>query len=74
MVVFLPVINSNPVFTENHRALKFISEKIVSKFFKPEDLVIKEGEDSTNMYFLAIGTCEVFVTNHKNEPQTVQML
>ena len=67
--IFTPVIEQNPVFKHNtNDAANFIVFKIKSSFTRPEDVIIEEGTESEQIFFLAEGAWEVEVTDENNEP------
>ena len=69
--IFYDSILENSVFRDNPDILNSFINNLQIKLFLPEDLILKQGEESNWMYFLARGECKVYVTgNNKKEIMT----
>lgn len=51
-------------------AINYVTEKS----FLPEDLIMKQGDDPDNLYFLYKGECEVMVKDENNIESSVSIL
>ncbi|CAI2372401.1 unnamed protein product [Moneuplotes crassus] len=60
------VISQNNVFASLEGAIAFILRDLSILLFQPESIIIRQGDDAKEMYFIANGECAVYV-NDKNK-------
>ncbi|CAI2372991.1 unnamed protein product [Moneuplotes crassus] len=64
--IFSETLKFNPIFKGQPLLIDYMTKKLVIEIHMPEDQVITQGETGTNIYFIAKGECEVFVTDHNS--------
>ena len=66
--IFKEALFSNKIFKNQDEVVNTLCEKLETRLFMPEDTVIVQGSEANNMFFIASGVMDVFVTdeNHKD--------
>ena len=52
---------------KTHKFILRIIKLMQAKFFAPEDVVVKQEEESKDLYFIAKGICSVDLHDHKKK-------
>ena len=66
--IFQQSISSNYVFRGNEDLVECMIPILEMKVFLPEDMIVRQGEEGQEMYFIATGDCMVLVKDtHRNE-------
>ena len=59
--IFLKVIMQNDIFHDdgetNERLLEFVLYHVSTNSYLPEDVIVKQGNEASEMYFLSKGEC-----------------
>lgn len=72
--IFLNSIESNPIFHGNKDIIDFLINDISTLLYLPEDVIICQGQNGTNFFFIAKGDCEVWVKDHLKNSKYVKQL
>ena len=59
--IFQQSIESNYVFRGNEDLVEYMIPMLEMKVFLPEDMIIRQGEEGREMFFIATGDCSVYV-------------
>ena len=59
--IFQQSIESNHVFRGNEDLVEYIIPMLEMKVFLPEDMIVRQGEDGREMFFISTGDCIVLV-------------
>ena len=72
--IFRSTIEKNAVFRGNDDLVDTILPLLEMKVFLPEDLIIRQGDEGYDMYFIATGQCVVSVRDmHRTEREVSQL-
>ena len=63
--IFLSAIHSNEIFSDNQSIIEFVIADIKTLLYLPEDDIVIQGANGTNLFFIARGECEVWVKDHE---------
>ena len=72
--IFQKSIESNYVFRGNEDLVEYMIPILEMKVFLPEDMIIRQGEEGREMYFISTGDCIVFVKDTKRQEKAVRTL
>ena len=73
--ILLNSIEKNTIFNiDDQDIIDFLLNDIKTLLYIPEDTIIQQGQEGTNLYFIAKGECEVWVKNHKKVPVHVRQV
>ena len=72
--IFQQSIESNDVFLRNEDLVEYMIPMLEMNVFLPEDIIIRQGEDGREMYFISTGDCIVFVKDTKRQEKPVRKL
>ena len=72
--IFQQSIASNYVFRGNEDLVEYMIPMLEMKVFLPEDMIIRQGEEGSEMFFIATGDCSVFVKDTMRNERFVQTL
>ena len=72
--IFQAAIAKNQVFRNNEDLIEFIIPKLEMQVFLPEDMVVRQGEEGNEMFFIASGDCQVSVKDSHREEIFVRNL
>jgi CRP-like cAMP-binding protein len=73
--IFSQVIVTNPIFGGgNEDLIDHVLQSISTRSFLPEDSIIKQDEDGTDLYFLYQGECETLVMDENSETHQIDIL
>ena len=76
--IFSKVIMQNDIFHDknvtNETLLEFVLQRVTTTSYPPEDVIIKQGNDANELYFLSKGECEVLVKNEYHIESLVRIL
>ena len=72
--IFSLVVCKNPLFSDSEDLVEYIVKHLNTLLFLPEDEVIKQGDESEDLYFLARGELTVFVADEYRESRYVKTL
>ena len=72
--IFSLIVCKNPLFADNVDLVEYIVKHLTTLLFLPEDEVIRQGDASDHLYFLARGELTVFVTDKYKESKYVKTL
>eukprot|EP00347_Sterkiella_histriomuscorum_P022573 403337973 len=59
--IFLIAISKNIIFKGNQELIRFVVHNIITLLYLPEDIIIRQDTKAHHIFFLAQGTCEVWV-------------
>ena len=59
---------------DNEDLVEYIIPMLEMKVFLPEDMIIRQGEDGKEMFFIATGDCIVLVKDTKRQENPVRRL
>ena len=59
--IFLNAISNNSIFSGNQELVDFIVHNIITLLYLPEDGIVRQGQKAHHLFFLAQGSCEVWV-------------
>jgi CRP-like cAMP-binding protein len=72
--LFSKAIVNNPIFDGNLELVDFIVLRLLTLLYLPEDLIIRQGEQGSSLYFLAKGECEVWVRDELKKDRFVHYI
>ena len=72
--IFQQSIESNYVFLGNEDIVEYMIPMLEMTVFLPEDMIIRQGEEGRDMFFIASGSCIVYVKDTKRVERAVSML
>ena len=72
--IFQAAIAKNQVFRNNEDLIEFLIPKLEMQVFLPEDMVVRQGEEGHEMFFIASGDCQVSVKDSHREDSFVRNL
>ena len=62
------------MFGDNEDLVQYIIPMLEMMVFLPEDMIIRQGEEGREMYFIATGDCIVLVKDTKRQENAVRRL
>ena len=66
--IFARVIRLNPVIANRSKLADFILMRLTNSYCQPEKKIIIQGDKAESMYFVASGSCEVWVLDEWKAP------
>lgn len=60
-IIYSELLTPKYVFSLSPQAIKFLTRKMITKIYMPEDTIVTQGEEADKLYFIARGECEVYV-------------
>ena len=72
--IFKKSIESSDAFSRNEDLVEYIIPMLEMKVFLPEDMIIRQGEEGREMYFIATGDCIVLVKDTHRREKAVRKL
>jgi len=67
-------IDKNSIFTGSQDIIEFLINDLVTLLYLPEDKIVTQGQNATNLYFIAKGECQVWVKDQDKNNQLVTSL
>lgn len=67
MFIYKKIVKLNEVFCKNERTRNFIIHHLKNKLCRPEEEITIQGSKGNSMFFIASGTCEVYLRNLDGE-------
>ena len=61
--IFFQVLKDSEVFKGNEGLVDSLTKKLVTKIYQPEENIITQGEEGTQLFFIARGGCNVYIRN-----------
>ena len=58
----------------NERLLEFVLYRVSTNSYLPEDVIVKQGNEASEMYFLSKGECQVLVKDENHNESVVRLL
>ena len=62
--IFIAAFEVNPAFKGNRKNLITLIQGILPFMQRPDDIIVEQGDESKNFYFIADGTCQVSFLDH----------
>uniref|UniRef100_A0A7S3K652 Cyclic nucleotide-binding domain-containing protein n=1 Tax=Euplotes crassus TaxID=5936 RepID=A0A7S3K652_EUPCR len=72
--IFTNVLQENPVLGKNKKLIDYITPRLTTNIFQPEEKIVSQGEAATKIFFIAKGGCHVYIQNRNNEKVKVNTL
>ena len=72
--IFKQSIESSDVFSQYEDIVEYIIPMLEMKVFLPEDMIVRQGEEGREMYFISTGDCIVLVKDTKRQEKAVRKL
>lgn len=72
--IFSEVLRQNEIFSDNEKLINYITPKLNTNIYQPEEVIVSQGEPGTKIYFIAKGGCYVHIRNRNNEKVKVNTL
>ena len=72
--IFLNAISKNAIFKGNSELIRYVVHNIITLLYLPEDIIIRQDSKAHHLFFLAQGTCEVWVRDQNKRDQFVRNL
>ena len=70
----MDAIANNKIFQGSQDIIDFLINDIVTLLYLPEDVIISQGQNGANFFFIAKGDCEVWVKDHIKNNRYVNQL
>ena len=61
--IFSQVLKDSEVFKGNEGLVDSLTRKLVTKIYQPEENIITQGEEGSQLFFIARGGCNVYIRN-----------
>ena len=72
--IFSTVLSETEMFKGRDLLIESLTRKLQTKTCQPEEIIINQGDDPDNLYFIARGGCNVYVRNRINAKVKVNVL
>ena len=53
--IFSEVLRENPIFKDNDELIDYLTRKLNTKVYQPEEQIVSQGDDGDKVYFIAKG-------------------
>ena len=60
--------------TMQRNVIEYVNRSMITKMYQPEDYIIAQNQESNEMYFLAIGHCEVWIYDENKKMHKIKVL
>ena len=74
MLTFERVIKLNPAIAGNNIFETSILLRLTTRYCQPEEAIITQGDEATDLYFVAAGKCDVFLLDDKKQVKKMKSL
>jgi hypothetical protein len=64
--IFSEVLRENPIFEGNDQLIDYLTRKLITKIYQPEEQIVSQGEIGEKIYFIAKGGSNVTIRNRNN--------
>ena len=72
--IFFTVLSETELFRGRNLLIETLTRKLVTQTWKPEEIIINQGDDPDHLYLIARGGCNVYVRNRINAKVKVNVL
>lgn len=72
--IFSECIKENDIFKDNEVLIDNLTRKLYTKTYVPEELIVNQGDEGDNIYFIGQGGCHVMIRNRNNITTRVRTL
>ena len=72
--IFQSSIENNFLFTNNDDLVEYIIPMLEMQVFLPEDIIMRQGEEGRDMYFITRGDCQVQIKDTRRVVRNVRTL
>ena len=72
--IFSEALKDNPIFKNRPWLINSLTLRLATKIYQPEEEVVRQGENTTDVYFIAKGGCEVSIQDANNQKEIVNTL
>ena len=72
--IFSKVLKENEIFKDNDDLIDYLTRKLQTKIYQPEEGIVGQGEEGDKIYFIAKGGCNVHIRNRHNSKVKVNTL
>lgn len=73
-IIFEKLLLDKTSFRNSPQCIEYLTRKMRTKIYMPEEYVVSQGEQGKEMYFIAKGECSVFVKDKRKTQQFVRTL
>lgn len=73
-IIFESLLKDKYAFMDNPLCIEYLTRKMDTKIYMPEEYIITQGEQANDLYFIAKGECHVFVKDRRKERVYVRSL
>jgi CRP-like cAMP-binding protein len=64
--IFSEVLRENPIFEGNDQLIDYLTRKLITKIYQPEEQIVSQGDVGDKIYFIAKGGGNVTIRNRNN--------
>ena len=72
--IFTEALKDNEIFNSRPSLMESLTRRLSTKIYQPEEEVVRQGEDTKEVYFIAKGGCGVFILDANNQTEQVNHL
>ena len=72
--IFKDTLLSNKMFEDQNDIVSVVWEKLETRLFMPEDVIIAQGAEANSMFFIASGVMDIYVTDENYKTSEVKSI